>query len=132
MGDSTQNTIALILKLVAAFALNPIVEVCVLGRGAQGTLFTEAFRIAKDHLLIWFAPIIILIVVGALVSGVTPNITDLVFDFARSFQLLIPSYYLVSITGEIIQNFWLSLILAAPLGLWFALFRIALLEELDR
>jgi hypothetical protein len=131
IGQSVQSPIALFVKLGVAFAFNPIAEVAVLGLASQGALFTEAFRITKDHLLTWFLPVLILIALATAVSGVVPSVAELAMQFAAGFDVMFPASYFLSITSSIIDGPIIGAVLAAPLACWFTLFRLSLLEQLE-
>jgi|GEM_PF-6891551 len=139
-GTEGSFPVLMFIHLGIAFLFNPLAEVAVLGMGAQGTLFTEAFRITKEHLIVWFLPIVILIALNLVLGSMTLNITEIVMDFAASFNVIFPAGYLLSITTSLFSSnsyepSWasaiFSVILAIPLVCWFTIFRLALLEELE-
>lgn len=128
---TVQSPMLLFIKLGVAFAFNPIAEVAILGLGSQGALFTESFRITKDHLLVWFLPVLILIGINSAVSGVIPSVAGIAIQFATGFDVMFPAGYFLGITQSMIENPLLSTVLAVPLACWFTLFRLSLLQRLE-
>lgn len=131
LGAGPQSNFGILLRLAVVFLFNPIIEVSIVGLASQGALFTEAVRVARDHLLTWFLPFLVMIGLGVLIQGQLPSATGLVLHFASTFNVMFPAAYFLTIAQNLLSNGYFGVLMAIPIICWITLFRISLLEQLE-